>query len=578
MKMFLELTFLLLTQIVRIDGGVFKIISPYSLAVDDATITLSCPDDHFLMSCNCAETTICDGIIVMDGQKCRGYAHSVAIKIEVNCISNSAFDMNHFNRIDAYSKAMTSTTGPTMECPEHTTMLACGFHTPNTGSRTEEHHFGLTTYVGDRENMKCRNMDNTCTPFTGTCKLTYSCVVCKTGYTGLYCHIDIDECTDDAPCQNGATCLNIIGDYKCLCPYGYEDKNCATITDLCSDEIINNCRNGATCTVPTAGTYQCTCPTGFTGDICETDIDECATNICQNGATCTNHRGTYRCHCAKGWQGINCETDLNECFHVNQTEVCQHGGTCTNAPIGSYTCTCPVGWNGDNCETDINECTTGTHECKNSAYCRNTYGAYFCECRTFWTGKFCDIDIDECIRDRNPCLNGATCADNVGAKATCTCTSFWEGEFCQTDINECLTLSPCQHQSDCHNFQGGYLCTCSPGYYGVNCESEYNECASNPCQNNGKCRDLINRFECVCSSYYTGDYCQFDTGLAIFQLIIGCATAGLLTVIFSVAFGVYVFEFINKSKSEKSRLKLMENNIPVNFDHYPASLEPISFQ
>ena len=28
------------------------------------------------------------------------------------------------------------------------------------------------------------------------------------------------------PCKNGATCVNIYGDYRCSCPTGYKGKNC----------------------------------------------------------------------------------------------------------------------------------------------------------------------------------------------------------------------------------------------------------------------------------------------------------------------------------------------------------------
>lgn len=41
---------------------------------------------------------------------------------------------------------------------------------------------------------------------------------CFSGYT---------KCRD-APCENNATCSDVIGGYRCLCPMGYSDFNCST--------------------------------------------------------------------------------------------------------------------------------------------------------------------------------------------------------------------------------------------------------------------------------------------------------------------------------------------------------------
>ena len=38
---------------------------------------------------------------------------------------------------------------------------------------------------------------------------------------------DVDECTEGVyPCQNGATCKNIFGNYECDCTEGWMDKDC----------------------------------------------------------------------------------------------------------------------------------------------------------------------------------------------------------------------------------------------------------------------------------------------------------------------------------------------------------------
>ena len=38
---------------------------------------------------------------------------------------------------------------------------------------------------------------------------------------------DINECTNN-PCQNGATCENLQGSYRCDCKSGYNGNNCQT--------------------------------------------------------------------------------------------------------------------------------------------------------------------------------------------------------------------------------------------------------------------------------------------------------------------------------------------------------------
>lgn len=37
--------------------------------------------------------------------------------------------------------------------------------------------------------------------------------------------LDIDECTFNT-CKNGATCMDLLNDYQCLCDAGYTGKNC----------------------------------------------------------------------------------------------------------------------------------------------------------------------------------------------------------------------------------------------------------------------------------------------------------------------------------------------------------------
>lgn len=42
----------------------------------------------------------------------------------------------------------------------------------------------------------------------------------------ISCFTDINECETKEPCQNGGTCKNLPGTYKCSCQPGYTGRNC----------------------------------------------------------------------------------------------------------------------------------------------------------------------------------------------------------------------------------------------------------------------------------------------------------------------------------------------------------------
>ena len=47
----------------------------------------------------------------------------------------------------------------------------------------------------------------------------YFCL-CDGGYFGRNCELEINECAP-GPCQNGATCVDLIADYRCDCLQDY---------------------------------------------------------------------------------------------------------------------------------------------------------------------------------------------------------------------------------------------------------------------------------------------------------------------------------------------------------------------
>ena len=52
---------------------------------------------------------------------------------------------------------------------------------------------------------------------------------------------DYDECFN-SPCQNGGTCINTFGGYRCECNYGYSGQNCH-LGKVETTEIGSSCRD-----------------------------------------------------------------------------------------------------------------------------------------------------------------------------------------------------------------------------------------------------------------------------------------------------------------------------------------------
>ena len=46
--------------------------------------------------------------------------------------------------------------------------------------------------------------------------------------------VDINDCVDPNPCQNGANCTDLVNSYNCTCTAGYEGNNCETGNCGCS--------------------------------------------------------------------------------------------------------------------------------------------------------------------------------------------------------------------------------------------------------------------------------------------------------------------------------------------------------
>ncbi|KAH9496283.1 Dorsal-ventral patterning tolloid-like protein 1 [Bulinus truncatus] len=179
-----------------------------------------------------------------------------------------------------------------------------------------------------------------CNMLTGQC-------VCKTGWTGPDCSVDVNECLD-LPCTNYSQCVNRRGSYECNCLNGLtksaDSGLCKVDTNsVCSKKVCSH-----VCVKVTENKIKvekCYCPLGTklavnTCKVCDnfTYGSECQ-NKCsctsKNAASCDPVRG--RCTCLAGWRSQNCSVDIDECSTGNVT--CGKNSQCTNTP-GSYKCVC----------------------------------------------------------------------------------------------------------------------------------------------------------------------------------------------------------------------------------------------
>ncbi|XP_021709536.1 fibrillin-1 isoform X4 [Aedes aegypti] len=375
---------------------------------------------------------------------------------------------------------------------------------------------------------------------------------------------NIDECEDQAACDEGFVCVNIKGSYDCI-PFA---KN----YPVTKKKMVESCSPGFR-----RHNEQCI------------DIDECAVDkyACDSNQVCTNEIGGFRCDCKIGFtldQVTNACVDINEC-QINAHE-CLESQRCDNT-IGSYTCirlqSCGTGYtlNAEtgNCDDD-DECALGRHNCVPPYECFNTKGSFRCRQRSRYapqavsrvTGTStststststttttttarpvyythttrndpqyrpvyqpnnqqveynryqgsCGIGFERnalgaCV-DVDECLNGNTCRSNqrcVNSNGSYRCYDLLvcpSGFVANSDATECLDVDECSTgkakcgpDQICKNKRGSYVCHCPAGFIigkHQRCE-DINECEMHKgmvCPHNSECINTLGSYRCDCKA------------------------------------------------------------------------------
>ncbi|KAK1171313.1 protein jagged-1b-like [Acipenser oxyrinchus oxyrinchus] len=267
---------------------------------------------------------------------------------------------------------------------------------------------------------------NVCGPH-GRCKSQagskFTCD-CKEGFTGTYCHENINDCESN-PCKNGGTCIDKVNIYQCICGDGWEGVHCETNINDCS---VKPCHNGGTCR-DLVNDFFCECKNEWKGKTCHSRESQCDEATCNNGGTCYDEGDTFKCMCPPGLEGATCNIAKNSSCLPNP---CENGGTCVVSG-DSFTCVCKEGWEGATCTQNTNDCNP--HPCYNSGTCVDGDNWYRCECAPGFAGPDCRININEC--QSSPCAFGSTCVDEINSYR-CICPTGRSGPKCQE-----VTGRPC---------------------------------------------------------------------------------------------------------------------------------------
>lgn len=198
-------------------------------------------------------------------------------------------------------------------------------------------------------------------------RTSYTCE-CEPGWEGKQCDKNIDECQKN-PCKHGV-CYDLINDYRCDCgATGFTGKNCEIDFDDCASRP---CGLGAKECIDLTGDFKCICFDGFTGKKCDIDIDECRSNPCENNGTCIEKSlNIHHLH--------NLTSDPNTIYHDIRSDL-NSSATLNMSQYAGFICECKEEYYGDRCEEKKRCYTKSVLELCNhqQAECVNVGNSYEC--------------------------------------------------------------------------------------------------------------------------------------------------------------------------------------------------------
>ncbi|XP_030833083.1 leishmanolysin-like peptidase [Strongylocentrotus purpuratus] len=367
-------------------------------------------------------------------------------------------------------------------------------------------------------------------------------------YRRQTCDKEINECDND-PCNNGATCSDIITGYFCTCTAEYAGRHCDYGKTICStsDQCAKNevCKDGlCSCGHGRIRTEEgCQIPRRFkmwfqitevngslaiypdtfksSDEIIRGELEYAIFHRLSRWEIFVDSVFSVEIKSFNGSLGVEIDIVLDAgttpddvMIYDLMTDDVYFAAKDLSSGYTSYTVNV-----SSIVVQDLDECDEMEYSaCSVYSTCNNTIGSYQCSCLpgfgdqgdpTDGQGTVCS-DIDECINSSlNECSLFARCTNTVGGY-NCVCLSGYvdstgsSGRLC-ADINECIS-QPCSNGGTCRNLKDRFICECAPGYEGQNCEIDQNECISaelNDCSPVAACTNEPGTFSCACPPEYT---------------------------------------------------------------------------
>ncbi|XP_062515297.1 low-density lipoprotein receptor-related protein 2-like, partial [Corticium candelabrum] len=229
----------------------------------------------------------------------------------------------------------------------------------------------------------------------GTCNETsgsFECI-CAGNFTGTRCECDpYEQCNSGLrqgicnPSFDVSAPPHVGTNPTCLCATGF--------TGLACRENINDCVHNGGIQYCTNLPLQPPCTDRTNNFTC----DYCAIDVCKNDGTCElNERDrTFNCMCPLHFDGEFCEIVL-----CSRSQNCSGHGSCNSqysyaAPNSEPLCVCDLHYEGTSCEKEL---CSSEKNCSNNGICNSRYDysnpdkSPLCVCNTDYTGVQCESEI-----------------------------------------------------------------------------------------------------------------------------------------------------------------------------------------